>query len=412
MIKIETKSFIEVKFSEYYKKNSMSIQPPASMEKREFGFLLLKERIMLRHKSFKTAEELRDTLKRLVPSNAYYSSAYYERPEEGMEEKGWLGADLIFDIDADHISTPCAKTHDTWTCTSCKTTGRGTPPEKCPTCNEQKFEEKAWPCEVCLESAKEETIKLIDMLTRDFGFSTKEMNVGFSGHRGYHLHVESKEISTLDSIERKEIVDYIVGIGLEPQLHGLSGLSGPNLDDFGWRGRIARGTYEYLLNATQEQLEKIGLPKVAVQSLSEHKERILKSWKIKGPWTIIKGVSLKSWSKIVEQVVKKQSAKIDTVVTTDIHRLIRLTNTLHGKTGLRKTEVPIVALEEFDPLKSAVAFPHDTATISVSEAPKFRVGNEFYGPYRNEKVELPMAAALFLLCKGAARITEEDSSVR
>jgi len=412
MIKIETKSFIEVKFSEYYKKNSMSIQPPASMEKREFGFLLLKERIMLRHKSFKTAKELRDTLKRLVPSNAYYSSAYYERPEEGMEEKGWLGADLIFDIDADHISTPCAKTHDTWTCTSCKTTGRGTPPEKCPTCNEQKFEEKAWPCEVCLESAKEETIKLIDMLTRDFGFSTKEMNVGFSGHRGYHLHVESKEISTLDSIERKEIVDYIVGIGLEPQLHGLSGLSGPNLDDFGWRGRIARGTYEYLLNATQEQLEKIGLPKVAVQSLSEHKERILESWKIKGPWTIIKGVSLKSWSKIVEQVVKKQSAKIDTVVTTDIHRLIRLTNTLHGKTGLRKTEVPIVALEEFDPLKSAVAFPHDTATISVSEAPKFRVGNEFYGPYRNEKVELPMAAALFLLCKGAARITEEDSSVR
>ncbi len=412
MIKIETKSFIEVKFSEYYKKNSMSIQPPASMEKREFGFLLLKERIMLRHKSFKTAEELRDILKRLVPSNAYYSSAYYERPEEGMEEKGWLGADLIFDIDADHISTPCAKTHDTWTCTSCKTTGRGTPPEKCPTCNEQKFEEKAWPCEVCLESAKEETIKLIDMLTRDFGFSTKEMNVGFSGHRGYHLHVESKEISTLDSIERKEIVDYIVGIGLEPQLHGLSGLSGPNLDDFGWGGRIARGTYEYLLNATQEQLEKLGLPKVAVQSLSEHKERILKSWKIKGPWTIIKGVSLKSWSKIVEQVVKKQSAKIDTVVTTDIHRLIRLTNTLHGKTGLRKTEVPIVALEEFDPLKSAVAFPHDTATISVSEAPKFRVGNEFYGPYRNEKVELPMAAALFLLCKGAARITEEDSSVR
>ncbi len=263
-----------------------------------------------------------------------------------------------------------------------------------------------------MESAKEETIKLIDILTRDFGLSTKEMNVGFSGHRGYHLHVESKEISTLDSIERKEIVDYIVGIGLEPQLHGLSGLSGPNLDDFGWRGRIARGTYEYLLNATQEQLEKIGLPKVAVQSLSEHKERILKSWKIKGPWAMIKGVSLKSWSKIVEQVVKKQSAKIDTVVTTDIHRLIRLTNTLHGKTGLRKTEVPIVALEEFDPLKSAVAFPHDTATISVSEAPKFRVGNEFYGPYRNEKVELPMAAALFLLCKGAARITEEDSSVR
>ncbi|MDH5782339.1 MAG: DNA primase small subunit PriS [Candidatus Bathyarchaeota archaeon] len=412
MIKIETKAFIQAKFGEYYEKNAISIQPPSSMEKREFGFLLLKERIMLRHKSFKTTEELRDSLKRLVPSNVYYSSAYYERPEEKMEEKGWLGADLTFDIDADHIPTPCAKTHDTWTCTSCKTTGDGTPPEKCPTCNEQKFEKKAWTCEVCLESAKEETMKLIDILTKDFGLSTKEMSLGFSGHRGYHLHVESKEIATLDSISRKEIVDYIVGIGLEPKLHGLRSMSGPNLDDFGWKGRIARGTYKYLLNASPEQLEKIGLPKGAIQSLSEHKERILESWKIKGPWAMVKGVSIESWDKIVEQAVEKQAAKIDTVVTTDIHRLIRLTNTLHGKTGLKKTKTPIATIEEFDPLKSAVAFPHGTATILVSEAPKFRVGNDFHGPYRNEKVELPMAAALFLLCKGAAKIMEEDSDVR
>ncbi len=411
MIKIETKAFIQAKFSEYYKKN-VSIQPPSSIEKREFGFLLLKERIMLRHKSFKTAEELRNSLKRLVPSNVYYSSAYYERPEEKMEEKGWLGADLVFDIDADHIPTPCAKKHDTWTCTSCKTTGNGTRPEKCPTCNEQKFEEKAWPCEVCLGSAKEEIIKLIDILTKDFGLSAKEMSLGFSGHRGYHLHVESKEISMLDSICRKEIVDYIVGIGLEPQLHGLSGIDGPNLDDYGWKGRLARGTYEYLLTTTPEQLEKIGLRKRNIQDLSEHKERILKSWKYKGPWAMVKGVSLEGWSKIAEQAVKKQAAKIDTVVTTDTHRLIRLTNTLHGKTGLKKTETPITAIEDFDPLESAVAFPNGTAIIFVSEAPEFKIGNQFYGPYKNKKVELPMAAALFLLCKGAAEIAEERSNVR
>ena len=54
MTKIETKAFIKAKFSEYYEENSISIQPPTSMEKREFGFLLLKERIMLRHKASKT----------------------------------------------------------------------------------------------------------------------------------------------------------------------------------------------------------------------------------------------------------------------------------------------------------------------------------------------------------------------
>jgi len=403
-MKTETEAFIQAKFKEYYEKNSERIKPPTSLEKREFGFLLLKEKIMLRHKAFKTPDELRDALKRIVPSDVYYSSAYYEYPEEEMQEKGWLGADLIFDIDADHIPTPCGKTHDTWTCTHCKATGRGPSPERCPTCNEQKFEERTWPCEVCLEAAKEETIKLVDVLTKDFGLSTKEMRLAFSGHRGYHLHVESEEISSLDSMSRKEIVDYIIGLGLEPLFHGLSRVNGPDLDDPGWRGRIAKGTFEYLLSATPEQLEKIGLRKRAAEIVNKHREHILESWKYKGPWAMIRGISTESWSRIITQAVEKQAAKIDTVVTTDTHRLIRLTNTLHGKTGLKKTEAPIAAIEEFDPLKSAVAFPTDTITVFVYEAPKFRVGNTFHGPYQNEKAELPTAAAMFLLCKRAAKM--------
>jgi len=71
---------------------------------------------MLRHKGFRNVDALRSFLKTVVPSDVYYSSAYYERPEEDMRGKGWLGADLIFDIDADHIPTPCAKVHDIWVC--------------------------------------------------------------------------------------------------------------------------------------------------------------------------------------------------------------------------------------------------------------------------------------------------------
>jgi DNA primase small subunit len=263
-----------------------------------------------------------------------------------------------------------------------------------------------------LESTKEEAIKLIDILTKDFGLSIKEMNIGFSGHRGYHLHVENKKLLTLNSMERKEIVDYIIGLGLEPQLHGLDRMKGPNLNDLGWRGRIARGTYEYILNATSEQLETIGLGKRTIQNLTEHRESILESWKHEGPWAMLKGVNIERWRKIVEQAVKKQAAEIDTVVTTDIHRLIRLAHTLHGKTGLKKTEASIASIEEFDPLKSAVAFRDGTTTVFVTEAPEFRIGDEFHGPYRKEKVELPTAAALFLLCKGAAEIAEEGSNVQ
>ena len=98
--------------------------------------------------------------------------------------------------------------------------------------------------------------------------------------------------------------------------------------------------------------------------------------------------------------------KIDTVVTIDIHRLIRLTNTLHGKTGLKKSEVPISGIEHFDPFKSALAFKEGTVIILVSDAPEFRLGDETYGPYNERKIELPTAAALMLLCKGAAKVVE------
>lgn len=410
MNKIESQSFIQKKFSEYYLLNSGSIEAPSSLERREFAFLLLKEKMMLRHKGFKGVDELRNMLRNVVPSHVYYSTAYYEKPEEEMDAKGWLGADLFFDIDADHIPTPCNKQHDTWSCNNCRRTERGTPPETCPTCGGQKFDDRSWPCEICLESAKEETLKLIDSLTSEFGLSLRETSMAFSGHRGYHVHVENQVVQTLDQVARKEIVDYIVGIGLEPKFHGVEMGKGPNLEEAGWRGRIARGTYGFLLNATERQLEEMGLKKSVVKSLINQRERILESWKGWGPWRT-KGVGSESWKKIIEKAVENQSVRIDTVVTTDIHRLIRLTNTLHGKTGLKKTFVSASEIERFDPLKSALAFQGGTVTLFALEAPEFRLGEERYGPYENVEVELPTAAALFLLCKGAAQVRERNSRV-
>jgi len=411
VIEIETKAFVQEKFAGYYRASSSNIQPPTRMENREFAFLIFKERIMMRHKGFRNSENFRSLLKSVAPSDVYYSSAHYERPEEEMEAKGWLGADLVFDIDADHIPTPCNKQHDTWTCNKCGATGRGTPPERCPQCGEQRFEDKTWPCEVCLESAKEETIKLIDVLIRNFGVSSEEVKVAFSGHRGYHVHVESEVIQTLDQVARKEIVDYMVGVGLEPHLLGVEKGVGPNLDEAGWRGRIAKGTYDFLNTATPAQLGEIGLKKGVVNALVGQRERVLESWRDKGPWKILRGLGSEGWRKIVQKAVEKQSVKIDTVVTTDVHRLIRLTDTLHGKTGLKKTAVSLSDVERFDPMKDAVAFKEGAVRLAVSEAPEFTLGNQTFGPYKDLRVELPTAAALFLLCKGAAWVVEETVHV-
>jgi DNA primase small subunit len=408
-----SQSFIRDKFADYYKQHSASILPPSSLERREFGFLLLEKKVMLRHQGFRDVDSLRSSLANVVPSDVYYSSAYYERPEEEMKAKGWLGADLVFDIDADHIPTPCATVHDFWVCTGCGASGKGASPQKCPSCSGTKFKEKSWPCEVCLEAAKAEAIKLVDVLTEDFGFSSEALTVAFSGHRGYHVHVESEEVRGLDSLARKEIVDYVTGIGLEAEFHGLGKsatsarrVSGPDLNDRGWRGRVAKGTYDFLLTASKEDLIKTGLKTLHVNSLINHREALLRSWKEKGPWGVVKGISPETWRKIAQYGVEKQSVKIDTVVTPDINRLIRLSNSLHGKTGLKKLEFPITGIEDFDPLKSAVAFKGGAVTVLISEAPQFRVEDEIYGPFERQKVELPTAAALMLLCKGVAKVVQ------
>ena len=405
-----SQNFIHNKFADYYKQHSKSILPPSSFEKREFGFLT-KKRGMIRHKGFRDIDELRTALCTIVPSNVYYSSAYYERPEEEMKEKGWLGADLVFDIDADHIPTPCATVHDIWVCVACSSSGKGKPPVKCPSCGGVKFKEKTWPCEVCLEAAKTETIKLVDVLTEDFGFSSDVLTVAFSGHRGYHVHVESEVVRGFDSLARKEIVDYVTGIGLDAEFHGLGKgatserrFVGPDLNDRGWRGRVARGTYDFLLTASEEDLMKLGLKRQQINPLIHHSEAVLKSWDKKGPWGAVKGISLETWKKITQCGVELQSVKIDTVVTPDVNRLIRLSNSLHGKTGLKKVETSITGIESFDPLKSAVAFKEGTVSVHVSEAPQFRVEEEIYGPYKQQTVELPLAAAMMLLCKGVAKV--------
>ena len=113
-----------------------------------------------------------------------------------------------------------------------------------------------------------------------------------------------------------------------------------------------------------------------------------------------------TWDKIATYVKNLESANVDTVVTTDIHRLIRMAGTLHGKTGLKKVEFPVARLADFNPFKEAVAFKEGEVKVSVSDAPEFRLGGNLFGPYRRQEVKLPTAAAVLLICKGRAEVVK------
>jgi hypothetical protein len=83
-----------------------------------------------------------------------------------------------------------------------------------------------------------------------------------------------------------------------------------------------------------------------------------------------------------------------------------LTNTLHGKTGLKKVEFSIKEIDDFDPFQDSIAFQKGNVTVFVTDVPKFRLGNEILGPYKKQKIKLSTAAAILLICKGRAELVE------
>jgi DNA primase small subunit len=372
------------------------------IERREFGFLSF-DRQMLRHKSFESFEELKVFLQSFVPFDVYYSCAYYENPTLEMDRKNWFGADLIFDIDADHILTQCERIHDIWVCCSCGFSGKGITPEKCPLCEGEKFDVDTWPCEVCLDSARLEAIKLLDILQSDFGLSRSDIRVFFSGHRGYHIHVECEDVKSLDSMARKEIVDYVSGIGMDLKFLDEKGFEKKVRPFVGWSQRLIDGLKAFLSNANESSLKTLNLKKNVIDAVLQNKDILLNNL-LTGVWRPAKGVGFRTMVKLMEHVLATRSAKVDTVVTTDIHRLIRMPETLNSKTGFRKAEVPISMIDSFDPFKEAVAFKSGEVKVYVKEVPKFRISDEFFGPYRNKEVELPLAAALLLVCRGRAEV--------
>ncbi len=390
------------------------IPSPIGISQREFAFFLFKERVMVRHRGVVNLNELKTLIADIQPSDIYYSCAYYEDPEAAMEKKGWLGADLVFDIDADHIPTTCDKIHDEWICGKCGFCGKGPTPENCPACEAQKFDTKSWPCERCIDSAKVETVKLLEILKYDFGLSDGDTHIFFSGHRGYHVHVEAEAVKLLDATARKEIVDYVYGLGLTGLDERYDSKEAKrrverifNFQDFGWSRRIKVGMQKFISRVTKEELNGIGI-KQAAEGITREREAIVKKYVEEGRWSGIKGLKIgpETWLKIARHVKELESAHVDTVVTTDIHRLIRANGTLHGKSGLLKIELRPEHIADFDPFTEAVAFKEGTAKVMVSSAPQFRLGEATFGPYTEQEVELPTAAAILLVCKGRAEVKE------
>ena len=111
------------------------------------------------------------------------------------------------------------------------------------------------------------------------------------------------------------------------------------------------------------------------------------------------------FKRIAIPLIKKLSVSMqsstDEPVTGDIKRLIRLPGSLHGKTGLRVTNVDVDNLHEFNPLRDAVVFGENGIKVVVEKPLSIEMMENKFKIERGV-MEVPEYLAVFLVARGFA----------
>jgi len=402
-MQMSVEELVQAHFRAYYQKVGTSV--PSRLTEREFGFMFFDKGFVRRHIGFTSEQDLHRFLVNQVPAHAYHSTAYYVKPGAAtMDLKEWRGADLIFDLDADHLKGAEGMTYQ----------------------------------EMLAQVKKEMHHLLDDFILGDLGFSEDEVLVCFSGGRGYHAHVHSPRVHQLKSHERSEIVDFVAGTDLDldwvfTKKVALSkdfkimkkdffSSSMPEAGAGGWRGRIRRGVLTML--ADLEFLEHLEA-KARYPALAKMKEPAYQEIKKdlffdrggkRGIDMLREGANLdvindrnqKAFLEWVRaELPPRLGAQVDEPVTRDIKRLIRLPGSLHGKTALRVIPMRASQLKDFEPLRDALSpeLLNETVRVCVNEKTSIDLGGTRIRP---GEMDLPSHLAIFLLLRKMATPPQES----
>ncbi|WP_336327983.1 DNA primase small subunit PriS [Halovenus sp. HT40] len=386
-----TQAYLRGRFGDHYR--NQSIDPPPEANEREWGYVPWTEgpgETYSRHNAMIDLGNLDDFLARERPKHVYYSAGRYDDPgATTMSEKGWRSSDLIFDLDADHL--PSTTPDDSYA--------------------------------EMLADCKEALFRLLDFLENDFGF--EEMQIVFSGSRGYHVHVRDPGIQQLESDARREIVDYVRGIGLEfdelveeETVAGL-GRKTPAENRYlptegGWGQRI----HEKLIAVLSEVRD---LPEEeALERLQEYdgigEGRAQAAYNLtQNRFVEIERGNLSAHAvfaqlarKFADEVVAEENAQIDEPVSTDTNRLIRLPGSLHGGSGLAVRRIERDDIEAFDPLVNAVpeTFTNHEITVEVADPGTVELAGDSFTLEEGVHT-VPEYAGVFLMARGRAEKGEE-----
>jgi DNA primase small subunit len=216
------------------------------------------------------------------------------------------------------------------------------------------------------------------------------------------LHIRSEKIRDLNKQSRIELVDYLTGAGIYFEKLGYDFEKGIVSKSKGnWVKRI-NSTIKEIVSLSPKELSALsGVQQKKINTLLEKKEEVIEGidrgvlFKLEGK------KSQEFWKKIFESAVEKQISPIDRQTSTDLHKIIRVPNTLHGDTGFIAKTIQIDDLKEFDPFSDSIVFDNTPQRVFIKKAPKFTLNKESYGPFENEEIQVPLFVAIYLIGKGA-----------
>lgn len=390
--------FLKKHFKKYYEKNF--IDTVSNVEKREFGFGIFKRKIANRNIAFQNSEKMNEFLRNSTPLFFSYSNSYYLNPANTpMQTKNWVGSDLIYEFDADEITTECEYKNNFWHCK--KTFGQDAFISE----TSSQGETKQWFLKKGLNESKKQVFRLIEFLEKDFGFDRNGIGINFSGKAGYHVHFKASSILELNKKARIELVDYITGQGIYFDNLGYdieNNLTIPKPVS-AWQKRINMGLLEFFEKDADEIAKITGLEKqkTKIRKYLSDKEELFKN--IKQGYLI--GFNIKKnkefFSKIFNFIMQTYAVPIDRQTSIDLHKIIRVPNTLHGDTGFIAKKIDYGKLDSFEPYNDAIVFGEEEIKVFVKEALKFNLKGQDFGPYKEEEVIVPLFCAIYLIGKGA-----------
>lgn len=362
---------------------------------------------MRRHLGFGTVGELNEYMKAFHPAHVYHSVAYYDYPSAPtMQEKGWKGADLIFDLDADHLGLKVDSHRQ------------------------------------MLDAVKESTRRLVDdFLLDELGIREADMGIVFSGNRGYHVHISDPRLQRLESPERREIVDYVTGVGMDmSNILRIEGQTKAGMvwyikgfENGGWKRRIGHYLHDRMevISEMEEKdiikafadyvvLDDNGRPKLdddgktkplvaktkaarllEYASHAENRKAVMNEGRLAFGDSGLHQVVEQMLVNDAEYICVHYGCGIDAPVTADIKRLIRVPGSLHGKSGFRVMSLSREEFEDFDPLRDAVYFGDEPTKVRVLHPVEVELKGKRYKLSAGTG-NVPMHLAVYLMGHGHA----------